>query len=116
MKATRAILIATFSLVSASPTYAATVHKNAIQISPYDLSFTKIAIDGRKILALIDSGSFRTVELSSTVARELRLPLTETTKVARRYEGNGFHLMSGRIDRLGIGSFAAERRRFGVQC
>lgn len=82
-----------------------TVHKNAIQISPYNLIFTKIKVNGREILALVDSGSFRTIELSSTLAKELSISLTETTKVARRYEGKGFYLKRGQIDSFAIGDY-----------
>lgn len=105
MRAKRATLIAAFFLLLAFPSHAATVHKNAIQISPYNLIFTKIRINGQEVLALVDSGSFRTVELSSTLSQDLKLSLTETTKVARRYEGKDFHLKSGRIDSLAIGDY-----------
>jgi hypothetical protein len=105
MRAKRATLIAAFLLLVAFPSYAALVHKNPIQISPYNLVFTKIKINGKEILALVDSGSFRTVELSSTLANELKLSLTETTKVARRYEGKDYPLKSGRIDMLAIGDY-----------
>jgi hypothetical protein len=66
------------------------------------------------ILALVDSGSFRTVELSSTLAKELKLSLTETTKVARRYEGKDFHLKSGRIDSLIIGDYEKQNVEIDV--
>jgi hypothetical protein len=112
MKAKRTILIAAFLLLLASPSFGAAVHKNAIQISPYNLIFTKIKINGREVLGLIDSGSFRTVELSLTLAKELKLSLTETTKVARRYEGKDFHLQSGRIESLTIGDY--EKRNLEI--
>jgi hypothetical protein len=106
--------MAAFLFLLASPSYAATVHKNAIQISPYNLIFTKIKINGTEFLALIDSGSFRTVELSSTLAKELKLSLTETTKVARRYEGKDFYLKSGRIDSLVIGDYEKRNAEIDV--
>jgi hypothetical protein len=112
MKWKRATIITVFFTLAVFPSYGASVHKNAIQISPYDLVFTKVKINGKEILALIDSGSFRTVELSSTLAQELEVSLTETTRVARRYEGKDFYLKSGKIDSLIVGDY--EKRNVGV--
>lgn len=105
MKVKRAAVITAFLMLTVFPSHGATVHKSAIRISPYNLVFTKVKINGKEILALIDSGSFRTVELSSTFAQELKVSLTETTRVARRYEGKDFYLKSGRIDSLIVGDY-----------
>lgn len=105
MKPERVTLLVVLVVVLASPSAAASVHKTAIQLSSYNLIYTKIKINGLEILALVDSGSFRTLQLSSVLARELKIPLTETMKVARRYEGKDFHLESGRIDSFVIGDY-----------
>ena len=109
MKMKKAIITVAILMMVMLPSYAATVYKNAIQISPYNLIFTKIKINGREVLALIDSGSFRTLQLSSTLAQELKIPLTETTKVVRRYEGKDFYLKSGQIDSLGVGNYKGQK-------
>ncbi len=92
VKIIKAVFLVIILLMSSPSFYAATVYKNAIQISPYNLIFTRVKINGKEVLALIDSGSFRTVELSSTLAQKLKIPLVETTKVVRRYEGKDFYL------------------------
>lgn len=84
---------------------AAEVYRNPIQLSASNLVFTKVQVNGRDVLALIDSGSFRTVGLSATLAEELKLTLTETTKIARRYEGKNFYLKKGQIESLKIGDY-----------
>jgi hypothetical protein len=105
MRLQRATLIAALLLLSSAPLSAATVYKNALQISSYNLLFTKVKVNGMEVLALIDSGSFRTVALSSTLALELKLSLTETQKVARRYEGKDYYLKQGRLNSFTIGDY-----------
>jgi predicted aspartyl protease len=77
----------------------------ALQKSAYNLIFAKARINGKETDALIDSGSFRTIQLSETLARELDLSLTETSRVARRYEGKELRLKKGRIERFVLGGF-----------
>jgi predicted aspartyl protease len=69
------------------------------------LIFAKVQINGKEADALIDSGSFRTIQLSETRARELNLSLTETSRVAKRYEGRELRLKKGRIERFALGGF-----------
>jgi hypothetical protein len=88
-----------------SPCAAATVYKNPIEISEYDLVFTNLKINGKEVRALIDSGSFRNVQLSGALAEELHLPLTDTETIARRHEGKDLHLRSGRVGTLALGGF-----------
>ncbi len=112
VKIIKAVFLVIILLIGAPSSYAATVYKNAIQMSSYDLIFTKVKINGKEVLALIDSGSFRTIELSSTLAQELKIPLVETTKIARRYEGKDFYLKSGQIDKLSVGNY--ERQKVAI--
>ncbi|MEW6206891.1 MAG: aspartyl protease family protein [Acidobacteriota bacterium] len=83
-----------------NPTYSA-----KMELSDYNLLFTRVKIDDRDALALIDSGSFRAVQLSSTLAQEIKLALTETGKVAKRHEGKEIYLRSGHIDSLAVGDY-----------
>jgi hypothetical protein len=97
--------VGVLSLATSGPCAAATVYTNPIEISESNLVFTKVKIDGKEVRALIDSGSFRSVQLSGGLAAELHLPLTDTETVARRYEGKDLHLRSGRIHTLALGEF-----------
>jgi hypothetical protein len=74
-----------------------------LQLSPPNLIFTRVSIDGRDVLALIDSGSFRAVQLSSTLARDLGLALTGTPRMAVRQDGKPLFLKTGRVDRIAVG-------------
>jgi hypothetical protein len=108
-----ALSLAALFLAFSAPARGAN-YKTEIQISPYNLIFTKVRINDREVLALIDSGSFRAVEVSSTLARELSLPLADTTKVARRYGGKDFYLKSGLVDRLQVGDFESRQAEIDV--
>jgi len=100
-----AVLVTVSLLAHAASSIAADPYTNPLQLSPSNLIFTKVSFNGRDALALIDSGSFRAVQLSSTLARELGIVLTETTRIATRHDGRPLFLKSGRIDRLAIGSY-----------
>jgi hypothetical protein len=76
-----------------------------IQVSESNLAFVESTIDGRPALALIDSGSFRGVQVSSTLAESLKLPLAKSDRVGRRYQGKEQALLSGRVGSLKIGEF-----------
>ncbi len=77
--------------------------RHSLQRSAYNLIFAAVEVNGKAALALIDSGSFRAVQLSSTLAAEIGLALTETNKVARRYEGKELRLQRGRLNKFVIG-------------
>ena len=104
----RAKLEAAFAFLSLAviwPCAAAAVYINPIESSESNLVFTKVKINGKEVRALIDSGSFRSVQLSGALAEELHLPLTDNEAIARRYEGKDLHLRSGRITTLTLGEF-----------
>ncbi|MGH9938016.1 MAG: aspartyl protease family protein, partial [Blastocatellia bacterium] len=88
------------------------VYRAALELTDYNLLFTRVKINGREARALIDSGSFRAIQLSSTLAQSLRLELTRTGKASRRYEGKEVYPTSGRIDSLAIGDY--ERRDVAI--
>ena len=76
-----------------------------LEITDYPLPYIQVTIAGRDYRASIDTGSFRSVEISSTLARELKIPLEATTTVARRHGGKEFPLQKGRIASLRIGAW-----------
>lgn len=81
------------------------VHEVPLEISDYRLPFINVLVAGRECRAIVDTGSFREVEVSSTLARELNLTLETTTTRARRYGDKEFFLQKGRIDALRIGDW-----------
>ena len=84
------------------------VYRAALELTDYNLLFTPVKINGQEARALIDSGSFRAVQLSSTLAQSLKLALTRTGNASRLYEGKEVYPTSGRIESLMIGDY--ERR------
>lgn len=97
--------VAFLFLAFISPCAAETGYTNPIEISESNLVFTNVKVNGKDVRALIDSGSFRNVQLSGTLAEELHLPLTDTETVARRHEGKDLHLRNGRLATLALGGF-----------
>src|SRR5262249_54379334 len=71
------------------------VYRATLEFTDYNLLFTRVKINGQESRALIDSGSFRAIQLSSTLAQSLKLALTQTDKMAKRYEGKDLSLASG---------------------
>src|SRR5215510_14333256 len=89
----------------------APVYRATLELSDYNLLFTPVKINGQEARALIDSGNFRTVQLSSTLAQSLKLALTKTGETPRHHEGKDLSLASGRIDSLAIGDTRGETSR-----
>jgi predicted aspartyl protease len=92
-----------------SPVYRAT-----LELSDYNLLFTPVKINGQEARALIDSGNFRAVQLSSTLAQSLKVALTKTDEALRHHEGKDLSLESGRIDSLSIGDYERRDVEVGV--
>jgi hypothetical protein len=92
-----------------SPVYRAT-----LELSDYNLLFTPVKINGQEARALIDSGNFRAVQLSLTLAQSLKLALTKTDETPRHHEGKDLSLASGRIDSLAIGDYERRDVEVGV--
>jgi hypothetical protein len=92
-----------------SPVYRAT-----LELSDYNLLFTPVKINGQSARALIDSGNFRAVQLSSTMAQSLKLAPTKTDETPRHHDGKDLSLASGRIDSLAIGDYERRDVEVGV--
>jgi Aspartyl protease len=92
----------------------APVYHAPLQLSDYNLVFTLAKINGHEARALIDSGNFRAVQLSSTLAQSLKLALTKTDETLRHHEGKDLSLASGRIDSLAIGDYERRDVEVGV--
>ncbi|HEU4334058.1 MAG TPA: retropepsin-like aspartic protease [Candidatus Eisenbacteria bacterium] len=81
----------------------APVYDAPITHSPYGLVFVDVVVNGRPARALVDTGSFRGVELSSRLAAGLGIALMATDRIAKRHEGNDLRLQEGRVASLTIG-------------
>src|SRR5215510_13482004 len=92
----------------------APVYRATLELSDYNLLFTPVKINGQEARALIDSGNFRAVQLSSTMAQSLKLALTKTDEALRHHEGKDLSLASGRIDSLAIGDYERRDVEVGV--
>lgn len=92
----------------------AQVYRATLELSAYNLLFAPIKINGQETLALIDSGHYRAVQLSSTLAQSLKLALTKTDETPRHHEGKDLSLESGRIERLAIGDYEQRDVEVGV--
>jgi len=92
----------------------APVYHAPLELSDYNLLFTRVKINGQEARALIDSGHFRSVQLSSTAAQSLKLALTKTDETPRHHDGKDLSLASGRIDSLAIGDYEWRDVEVGV--
>jgi hypothetical protein len=92
----------------------APVYRATLELSDYNLLFTRVKINGQEARALIDSGHFRSVQLSSTAAQSLKLALTKTDETPRHHDGKDLSLASGRIDSLAIGDYEWRDVEVGV--
>ena len=92
----------------------APVYRATLELSDYNLVFTPVKINGQEARALIDSGNFRAVQLSSTLAQSLKLALTKTDEALRHLEGKDLSLASGRIDSMAIGDYERRDVEVGV--
>ncbi|MBO0862914.1 MAG: hypothetical protein J2P21_31335 [Chloracidobacterium sp.] len=78
----------------------AQVYHATLELSAYNLLFAPIKINSQEALALIDSGHYRAIQLSSNLAQLLKLSLTKTDESPRHHEGKDHSLARGRIERL----------------
>src|SRR5262245_38010118 len=84
----------------------ASAYRADLEISRYNLLFARASVAGSPVLALIDTGAGKGIQISSTLARELKVELKPTGGTIRRHGGKEFPLLAGRVDRLTLGDFA----------
>jgi hypothetical protein len=80
-----------------------------LQLSPYNLLFAKVTINNKEALALIDFGSFRSIELSSTLANELDIALTNSSSTVFHSDGKSYPLQTGIIDSFAMGNYSVKK-------
>jgi hypothetical protein len=78
----RKVLLGVF-LLFAGAAFAGTseVYSVAVQLSSFNLLFTKVVINDHEVLALVDFGSSRTIEVSSSLAARLAIPVGNAVKI-----------------------------------
>jgi hypothetical protein len=69
------------------------------------LPFTVITVNGVKVQAMIDTGSFQRVQLSSTLAAKLNLQTAESDATQRRYGQNAKRVAHAVVDELAVGDY-----------
>lgn len=91
------------------------VYQTTIQLSPSRLIFTRVKVDGKEVLALIDTGSSQAIKLSSRLAQELNLSLTvDSTRQVRGYDNQPFYVKKGHVKTIALGDFEAHDVLVGV--
>ncbi|HKV46375.1 MAG TPA: retropepsin-like aspartic protease [bacterium] len=89
------------SWIAVAPVYRAPIH-----FSPDGLALTPVRIDGAEVTALIDSGTPRTIQLSATLARTLRIALADTAARARDGGGTPRAVKTGHLHTLSLGNYS----------
>jgi aspartyl protease len=92
----------------------AQVYNATLELSDYNLLFTPVKINGQEARALIDSGHYRAVQLSSTLSQSLKLALTKSNETPRHHDGKDLSLANGRVDSLAIGDYEQRDVLVGV--
>jgi predicted aspartyl protease len=85
----------------------------ALQLSPYGLLFTKVSLNGREMLAMVDTGFSAPVALSSKMAAELKLALEDVPgAVMRDINGRSKNIQKARVATFQLGGL--ERKNLTV--
>ena len=85
----------------------APLHELPLLLSDYGLVFTRITVQGRPVLALVDTGSASGLRLSERIARELQIelhPVPGTT--VRGLDGQVLEVQRDRLASLELGDMA----------
>lgn len=91
------------------------VYQASIQLSPARLIYTTVKVNGKEALALVDTGSSQAIKLSSRLAEELNIPLTEdSTRKVRGYDGKQFYVKKGYVKTIAVGDYEVHDAPVGV--
>jgi gag-polyprotein putative aspartyl protease len=115
-----AYLLAVF-LIFCSPAHSSgisesqRIYRSEIQLSPYNLIFTKIKLGGFETVALIDSGAYYAAEISPGLARNLGITLSENqTDTFRGHDGKILYPKSGYLNSMFIGTYEVKHVKVKV--
>jgi len=85
----------------------APLHELPLLLSDYGLVFTRITVQGRPVLALVDTGSASGLRLSERIARELQIELHSVPgTTVRGLDGQVLEVQRGRLASLELGDMA----------
>lgn len=91
------------------------VFRDSVQISPYGLVFVQAIVNGHAELALLDTGSSSTLEMSPALAQELAIPLSaDTQRTIRGHDGRAFPAQWGRADSVSLAGYVVRNVSFDV--
>ncbi len=89
------------------------VYSAAVQLSSFNLLFAKVTINDRDVLALVDFGSSGSIEISSSMASRLAIPLANAPAKVAGQGNNDIQVQTGKIKMFGMGDF--EERNVAVE-
>ena len=81
------------------------IYSAAVQLSSFNLLFTKVTINDREVLALVDFGSSNAIELSSSLAGRLAIPLGNAPVKATVHDNNDHLSQTGKIKLFAMGDY-----------
>ncbi len=81
------------------------VYSAAVQLSSFNLLFTKVTINDREVLALVDFGSSNSIELSSSLAGRLAMPLSNAPVKVTAPGSNEHPAQTGKIKLFAMGDY-----------
>jgi hypothetical protein len=76
-------------------------------LSNAGLIFVEASVNGTTVQALVDTGSFKSVQLSASLADRLHLATSESDTSAVRYEGGAQRTLTTRVDAFAVGPLRA---------
>jgi hypothetical protein len=89
------------------------VYSAAVQLSSFNLLFAKVTINDREVLALVDFGSSGSIEISSSMAGRLAMPLTNAPAKITGQGNSDAPAQTGKIKMFGMGDY--EERNVTVE-
>lgn len=82
--------------------------------SPYNLLFVKVLVNGHEALALVDTGSFQILQLSSSLATRLQMDMAPSDTSQTRHAGNASKVRVAKLNELRIEQYVTRDLRVGV--
>ncbi|MBV8689806.1 MAG: aspartyl protease family protein [Candidatus Eremiobacteraeota bacterium] len=85
-----------------------------LRLSPYELLYVSVAINGQKAVAMIDTGSFIALQVSQALADRLRLTTVPSNISMEGYDFGKIRLKLARINSLELGGVKQATKEVAV--